>query len=371
MLIYLLAIFSVYFIFLILLILGWQEATTNYGKGLPKNELVSVVVAVRNEEGTLPDLINTFARQSYPHDKIEIILVDDHSTDQSHSMISELQRKYPMLAIKTATCSGTGKKRALTDGIRMATGEIILTTDADCLLPPNWVMGMLKSFRSNTNMVVGMVKIKSDDSFLHSLQFLEFASVMGAGISFLGWRFPIMCNGASLAFRKNIFEDVGGYTGNFHISSGDDEFLMRKIEKKYPGTIEVVSEPDCVVRTHAMHTVKEFFQQRIRWAGKWKANDSVLARIIALFVLTAQISWLIILVSLLISFKVELAMILFIKITLEGIFLWRICKYFHEVFPKSAFFVLQVLYPLYVICIGTLAQFKKYSWKDRESSFSR
>jgi poly-beta-1,6-N-acetyl-D-glucosamine synthase len=371
MLIYLLAIFSVYFIFLILLILGWQEATTNYGKGTHKYELVSVVVAVRNEEGTLPDLISTLARQSYPHNHIEIILVDDHSTDQSSSIISNLQQTYSLLKITTTKCSGTGKKRALTEGIRMATGEIILTTDADCLLPPNWIQGMLKSFRSNTNMVVGMVKIKSDDTFLHSLQFLEFASIMGAGISFLGWRFPIMCNGASLAFRRSIFEEVDGYTGNFHISSGDDEFLMRKIEKKYPGTIEVISEPDCVVRTHPMETIAEFFQQRVRWAGKWKANDSFLARVIALFVLTAQISWLITLVSLVFSFRSELALIVIIKIMLEGFFLWRICKYFHEVLPKSAFFVLQVLYPLYVICIGTLSQFKKYNWKDREASFSR
>lgn len=371
MLIYLLTIFSVYFIFLILLILGWQEATSNYAKGTQKDDLVSVVVAVRNEETTIADLISTLARQSYPHEKIEIILIDDHSTDQSLAVIAKQQHKYPLLTITAITCSGMGKKRALTDGIRVATGEIIMTTDADCLLPPNWIQGMLKSFRSNTNMVVGMVKIKSDDTFLHSLQFLEFASIMGAGISFLGWRFPIMCNGASLAFRKNAFEDVGGYTGNFHISSGDDEFLMRKIEKKYPGTIEVISEPDCVVRTHPMKTLLEFFQQRVRWAGKWKANDSFLARLIALFVLTAQVSWLIMLISLVISFKTELAMIIIIKLILEGFFLWRICKHLHEELPKRAFLVLQVLYPVYVICIGTLSQFKKYSWKDREASFSR
>lgn len=371
MLIYLLLIFSIYFIFLILLLLGWQEAISHHGKGVVKDELVSVVVAVRNEEKTLPDLINTLSRQTYPSTRVEIILVDDHSTDQSLSIVSNLQRTYPSLTITLIKSTGIGKKRALTEGIRLANGEIILTTDADCLLPPAWILGMVKSFRSNTNMVVGMVKIKSDDTFFDSLQFLEFASVMGSGISLLGWGIPLMCNGASLAFRKRAFDTVHGYEGNFHISSGDDEFLLRKIEREFPGTIEVISEPDCVVRTHPMKTMTEFFQQRIRWAGKWKANDSQLARILALFIFMVQLSWLTMLVALATSLRVELTILVIIKMLLEGLFLWRISKYLHEHLHVPAFLALQVLYPVYVIYIGLVSQFRKYQWKNREASFSR
>jgi poly-beta-1,6-N-acetyl-D-glucosamine synthase len=371
MLIYLLAIFSIYFIFLILLMLGWQEATSKDNKGIVKDEFVSVVVAIRNEEKSLPDLINTLSRQSYPFSKFEIILVDDHSTDQSRSIVSVLQLEYPTLDITLIQSTGTGKKNALTEGIRLAKGEIILTTDADCLLPPAWIEGMLKSFRSNSNLVVGMVKIKSDDTFFDSLQFLEFASVMGSGISFLGWGIPVMCNGASLAFRKRAFQDVSGYEGNFHISSGDDEFLLRKIEKKFPGTIEVISQADCVVRTHPIKSLAEFFQQRIRWAGKWKANDSMLARVLAVFVFTVQLSWLFMLVALVSSLRIELTILVVIKVLLEGIFLYRISKYMHEELHVTAFLGLQVLYPVYVIYTGLFSQFKKYQWKDREASFSR
>jgi len=371
MLIYLLAIFSVYFIFLILLILGWQEAVSDSDKDSTPDQFVSVVVAVRNEENTLPDLIRTLARQTHPHNNFEIILIDDHSTDQTAALISKLKHDYPFLAIRTRLGSGTGKKKALTDGIAMATGEIILTTDADCLLPANWIQGMLKSFRSNTNMVVGMVKIESNNKFFGTLQFLEFASVMGSGISFLGWRLPVMCNGASLAFRKKVWQTVNGYEGNFQIASGDDEFLMRKIEKKYPGTIELLSQQDCVVRTHPKKSMTEFIQQRLRWAGKWKLNDSPLTRFSAVFVLITQISWLILLILLIASTNDLWFVLVITKILLEVFFLWRICKYLQEDFPVVAFILLQVLYPLYVIYVGVLSQFKTSRWKDRESTLSR
>ncbi len=365
MLIYLLAIFSIYFIFLIFLILGWQEATASSGDASNANELVSVVVAVRNEADTLPDLIRTLARQTYSVNRFEIILIDDHSTDQTARVISTLQHTYSTMSFVTRLSSGTGKKSALTDGIQLAKGSIILTTDADCLLPETWIQRMVNSFRSNTNMVVGMVKIEAGSAFFGTLQFLEFASVMGSGISFLSWRLPIMCNGASLAFRKDVFINLHGYEGNSHIQSGDDEFLMRKIESKHPGTIEFLSHQDCVVRTHPQKSMGDFFQQRLRWAGKWKSNDSLLTRAVAVLVLITQIFWLIALSWVATSWNVELAALIFIKILLEAFFLSRICKHLNEDFPKRAFFLLQVLYPVYVICIGLLSQFKRSRWKDR------
>lgn len=371
MLIYLLLIFSLYFIFLILLTVGWYEAIGQPVDGT-ESRFISIVVAVRNEEKSLPVLVASLATQQYDRNEFEVILVNDHSTDQTVATILNLQHKYPELKIVSITSSGIGKKRALTEGIELAKGDIILTTDADCKLPPDWISGMIISFRTTTSMVVGPVKIDPDFSFFSELQSLEFASVMGSGISLLAWQMPVMCNGANLAFRKKVFKAVNGYEGNFQIPSGDDEFLMRKIEQSFPGTIRFASCQDCVVATQPAISITQFFYQRLRWAGKWEANESIFAKSIAVFVLLVQISWLVMLGLLISKFKVsELVGLITIKLLLEGFFLWIVSRYLRLRFNILAFCVLQVVYPVYVIVTGISSRFKTYHWKDREVSSSR
>jgi len=371
MLIYLLIIFSLYFIFLILLTVGWYEAI---GQRVDKTEsrFISIVVAVRNEVDTLPVLIASLSAQKYDMHEFEVILVNDHSTDQTVNTILNLQLKYPTLKITLIHSLGMGKKRALTEGIQLAKGEIILTTDADCKLPPDWISGIIASFGSTTSMVVGAVKIEPDFSLFSELQALEFGSVMGSGISLLAWQIPVMCNGANLAFRKNVFEAVHGYEGNFEIASGDDEFLMRKIENSFPGTIRFASRQDCVVATQPAISIKQFYSQRLRWAGKWKANESIFTKSLAVFVLLVQISWLVMFGLLISKFKVsELVGLIIIKLVLEGLFLWVVCKYLQLRFHVLAFFVLQIIYPVYVVVTGITSRFITYRWKDREVSMSR
>lgn len=371
MLIYLLLIFSLYFILLILLTVGWYEAI-----GQPahttESRFISIVVAVRNEEKALPVLMTSLATQQYDQNQFEVILVNDHSTDQTSTLLLDLQRKYPEIKIITILSSGIGKKRALTEGIQLAKGEIILTTDADCKLPPRWISGMNAAFGTTTSMVVGAVKIAPDFSFFSELQALEFGSVMGSGISLLAWNAPVMCNGANLAFRKKVFEAVNGYEGNFEIASGDDEFLMRKIEQSFPNTIRFAAQKECVVATQPANSIKQFYSQRLRWAGKWKANESVFAKSLAVFVLLVQISWLIMLGLLISKFKVaDLAGLIIIKLLLEGLFLWVVSRYLQLRFNLLAFCVLQVVYPVYVIVTGISSRFISYRWKDREVTLSR
>jgi poly-beta-1,6-N-acetyl-D-glucosamine synthase len=371
MLIYLLLIFSLYFIFLILLTVGWYEAIGQPVNGT-ESRFISIVVAVRNEEKTLPVLMASLATQKYDRNEFEVILVNDQSTDQTLTTILDLKNKYPELKIISITSSGIGKKRALTEGIQLAKGEIILTTDADCKLPPDWISGITASFGSTTSMVVGALKIDPDFSFFSELQALEFGSVMGSGISLLAWNAPVMCNGANLAFRKKAFETVQGYEGNFEIPSGDDEFLMRKIENSFPGTIRFASRKDCVVATQPANSVRQFYYQRLRWAGKWKANESIFAKSLAVFVLLVQISWLVMFGLLISKFKVsELVGLIIIKLVLEGFFLWVVCRYLQLRFNILAFCVLQVIYPVYVIVTGISSRFITYRWKDREVSISR
>lgn len=358
-----LSVFVLYFIFLTLLISGlsrWLKKKFVSGT----TPLVSVVVAMRNEALNLPTLVTSLATQNYAG-RWELILVDDHSDDNTVQVSQILKYQHANLSLTSITSSGHGKKKALTTGVEQASGEIMLTTDADCVLPPDWITDMVNSFEPNTQMVVGAVGLKTDSTLLSKLQAVEFASVIGTGLGMLGWNKPLMCNGASLAYRKSAFVQVNGYAGNEHIPSGDDEFLMRKLADEFPDSIRAVNYGNNICLTKPAATLSEFFDQRIRWAGKWQAN-SWLAKLIAVFVFIFQVIWLpMVAIALFTQSPLLLAGVL-VKIMLELILLVRTSKSIQQQFSVPAFLMLQIFYPPYVIIVALASQLIGYRWKGRE-----
>jgi cellulose synthase/poly-beta-1,6-N-acetylglucosamine synthase-like glycosyltransferase len=367
MLIYLIFIFSIYFGFLMTCIIGWRKFVSKDTAAVGKiSEFTSVIVAVRNEEHSINGLLESLRRQDYPHNNFEIILVDDHSTDRTEQIVHSWISKNSHINTSCIKSTEQGKKRALTEGILKAKGNIILTTDADCYIPSDWMSRMVRSFSAETTMVVGLVKIQPGNSLFSRLQAIEFSSLMGSGVALLSLGFPVMSNGASLAFRKTSFVEVNGYEGNFHIPSGDDEFLMRKLSKKFPGSVKPIHFSSEPVATRAHTSLKEFVNQRLRWAGKWKNNDSIVAKGLAFFILMFQLT-IILAFSLLIinEYRVVVSILLGIKFLLEGYFLFYVNRNTSQQFSWTAFLWLQVIYPFYVLIIGTLSQLLDYEWKDR------
>lgn len=370
MLIYLILIFSIYFGFLLACMLGWQKFTRQPKQPVVAGkEFVSVVVAVRNEALSIAPLLSSFRFQDYSHNNFEIIFADDHSTDHTEQTISGWIKNNPHMMGSYVQAIGNGKKHALTEAIKKAKGEIILTTDADCELPTDWISRMVMSFNPDTSLVIGLVKIQQDKSLFSKLQALEFSSLMGSGIALHAMGFPVMCNGASLAFRKRNFESVNGYENNFHIPSGDDEFLMRKLIRQFPGSIESIHWPSVVVATRPQPNLKSFIQQRLRWAGKWKANNSLTTKALALFVLIFQMSCIMAIGLFFVGdYQVGVGFLLGIKILLEGFFLFKVSRQLHQRFSIRTLFLLQIVYPLYVVIIGILSQLLDYEWKGRKQS---
>jgi cellulose synthase/poly-beta-1,6-N-acetylglucosamine synthase-like glycosyltransferase len=366
MLIYLIFIFSIYFGFLLACMVGWRTFSKQSKPPVDTSKkFVSVVIAVRNEEASMLPLLTSLRFQDFPHDRFEVIVVDDHSTDQTHQLVSHWLSDNTHIQCSLIPSTGHGKKHALTEGIQKAKGEMILTTDADSLLPTDWISRMVMSFHQDTSMVIGLVKIHQDEHFFSKLQAIEFNSVMGSGIALHSLGFPVMCNGASLAFRKRSFEMVKGYEDNMHIPSGDDEFLMRKLKKQFPGSIQSIHGPS-VVSTQPQPSVKSFINQRLRWAGKWKANDSFMTRLLALFILIFQVSSILALVLLVTGEHwMEVGALIGLKFLLEGYFLFMVSKTLHQRFSMVAFVLLQVVYPFYVVMIGILSQLLDYEWKGR------
>ncbi|HEX8041287.1 MAG TPA: glycosyltransferase family 2 protein, partial [Chryseosolibacter sp.] len=198
-----------------------------------------------------------------------------------------------------------------------------------------------------------------------SLQEMEFSSLIGSGASTAALGFPTMCNGANLAFRKKVFSEVKGYDDNLRIPSGDDEFLMRKVNEAYPGSIRFMNKPSSVVRTEVQPGLRAFLNQRIRWASKWRYNSSAFAKALAVLVLVMQICFL---GNWILLFSPDVLQALFlvvVKMILEAAFLLQVCRFLETRWNWLAFLVLQVFYPVYVVAVAAASFFVPFQWKNR------
>ena len=264
--------------------------------------------------------------------------------------------------------SGTGKKAALTQGIQQATGTVMVTTDADCRVGVEWLNSIRQYFQDEkVKMVFGGVKVQESYSLFSKLQALEFISLMGSGTATWALGFPTMCSGANLAFRKSTFDEVGGYSGNLHIPSGDDEFLLRKIADRYPDGIQFMSDPKAVVVTAHMRNVKDFVHQRIRWAGKWRYHQGLFSKLLAILIFSFQL--LIILLPLLVVtnwINPILAISLCVgKVLIEFFFLKGGCDFLKVKWNTVVFILWQLIYPFYVVLIGLASNIQSFEWKGR------
>jgi cellulose synthase/poly-beta-1,6-N-acetylglucosamine synthase-like glycosyltransferase len=358
--------FILYGLLLYWLIIGWRKSARQVVIHNQAKPFVTVVVAMRNEALTITNLLTNLNEQDYPN--AEVIVVDDHSDDHSSTVLNNWLTNHK---VKPGFCKliankGVGKKAALAQAIAEAEGEIILTTDADCRLPATWISATVQQFNETTQLVVGPVRMQAS-SFTDRLQQLEFSSLIGSGAATLGWKLPTMANGANLAFRKSAFWAVNAYEGNIHIASGDDEFLMRKIESNFPGSISFNHDSRAIVETNAHQRLKSFVNQRIRWSSKWALHQTYFSKLLALLVFSFQAvfllsPWLMLAGYLDVSLFVGLFLV---KAIGEYYFFVPVLRQLQVPFNLPAFITLQFIYPYYVTTIGLLANVVGYQWKGR------
>jgi len=258
----------VYAALLLLLAIGSLRLRSRFSRvggesvDLPR---ISVIVPFRNEAKCLTFIVQDLLAQSYPADRLELILVDDHSDDGGPALIPS----NPGIRLIQLNKQQAGKKAALQAGIEVARGEWILTTDADCRLHPDWAKALVSGgLQADAVMVCGTVNLDSAHGLLGAVQVLETHILQTCGSASLALGFPLLNTGASLAFRRSTFWDVGGYSGNSHLASGDDTFLMLAMQRMYPGRVIPCGAPAARVRTAAEPTWSAFLAQRRRRASK-------------------------------------------------------------------------------------------------------
>ncbi|NJL12710.1 MAG: glycosyltransferase [Microscillaceae bacterium] len=236
---------------------------------------ISILIPVRNEAKNLPALLRDLAFQTTPPGFFEVIVIDDRSDDGSPELVQQFaaQAIYPLhlCLLPPEAHYLAPKKAALQAGIRQARGTLIMTTDGDCRVKPTWVAAFWQFYQAQKPCLIsGPVVLDYAQTWFERMQIVEFASLVGAGAATLYWQKPTMSNGANLAFPKAVFEAVGGYEGFMHLASGDDEFLMHKIARRFPGRVAFLKSQEALVHTAALPGLADFVAQRQRWASKWR-----------------------------------------------------------------------------------------------------
>jgi cellulose synthase/poly-beta-1,6-N-acetylglucosamine synthase-like glycosyltransferase len=327
---------------------------------------VTVIIPFRNEEKNAEKLISQIRKISKP--ERQIILVDDQSEDDSFEVFSEAQQEIPQLSVIKSP--GIGKKAALEYAIHQASGEIILTTDADCQLPDLWVEKLSAEFNEPTVQLVAgpVIAMSSGLGFFQKFQQLEWASILLLTQFYFSKGSPLMCSGANLAFRKSAFWEVEGYSGTAHLLSGDDEFLLKKVSSKF-GSQACVYLPfrENLVKTASHSSWQSLINQRIRWAGKWSVHRSVSHGFAAAFSFFIQFVWLgsIWFFSQNLTCLIFLSLIWMVKILSERMALGRVMGSLSVPVSFGDFVLTSLVHPVYVIWVGLGSVRGKFIWKGR------
>ncbi|MDZ4758770.1 MAG: glycosyltransferase [Bacteroidota bacterium] len=330
---------------------------------------VSVVVAARNEEDNILTLLGCLLNQKYPKEKYEIIIVNDYSDDNTENLLKGYGQQIKYINVCDSIEQTGGKKNAIAYGVSQATGELIITTDADCILNPTHISVIEKLYRSTDAKFISAPVILYHignpilSRLLHHFQVVEFGSLIVAGNALINMRKPLLCNGANMAYPKKVFEEVNGYAGNEQIPSGDDEFLLKKIAAKYPNDIHFLPDKEAAVHTPAMATLSELVQQRIRWASKHKNYNS----------LNKAILWLIFIANFMLYATLLLpenpvyffTRYLIYKILVDACLTSLYLRYKISIKTFIYLPLIELLYPIYLVYIGIAANFLKYEWKGR------
>jgi cellulose synthase/poly-beta-1,6-N-acetylglucosamine synthase-like glycosyltransferase len=349
---------------------GWKRLPEFTCSAKELSNFISVIIPARNEAHNIDALLGALSKQAFPVEQFEVIIVDDHSTDGTSEKILAAAIANVRVLHSNIDAALSSKKRALEFGISQAKGELIVTTDADCIPPPNWLQ-CLHSFQAATGaaFVAAPVQYQAGTDWFSRFQEIDFMMLQGITAASVSLQLHDMCNGANLAYTRQAFEKVNGFAGIDHVASGDDLLLMHKIRRAFPSQVFYLKSAQAIVTTAVMPGIKEFLVQRKRWASKTLVyEDARIIMVLAfifilnLFAVATLFSapWSLHLLPLLIFFFI-------IKALLEALFLAPVAQFYKRRNWFWDLLLFQPLHALYTVFTGVWSQVGGYEWKGRKT----
>ncbi len=332
--------------------------------------MVSVIVAARNEEKNIANCLTAILNQSYPKGKLEILVMDDRSTDRTAAIVAELAHsdgRVRLIRINERASHLSPKKYAIDLGIRRARGEIIFTTDADCKPGPEWISEMIKYFTPSVGLVAGYNPYQnsgSPNSLFNKMLALDYFAMACVAAASAGLDYPISCSGGNLAYRRQLYLEMGGFHKHSRWVSGDDDFFLERMRETSGWRITYATDSRTFVPTAPPESIGSFVQQRIRYASKCAHYSfPVTAALIGIYFLNLSI-----LAGMIATiWKPALWPIWSTAFILKSFFEHRFLARGQIVFQTrhsfSVFLATCLAHPIYLVAMGLLGRFTNFKWK--------
>jgi len=351
-----------YFLFVISMILGLRKAKPVHPSNtLPK---VSVIVAARNEAHNLPDLLEDLLAQNYAGE-YTCIIADDRSIDDTWNIIHKFSKAHPQFTtvrIVEESSEMTGKKNALTQCIKHTTASILIETDADCRMGPDWVSSMVSAFDDKTGIVIGFSSIRGKSLFAR-YQALDFLGIMMTNAGMMEYGKAWSGSGQNLAFKREHFTSIGGFNGDPNQSIGDDFYLVQKIGKLTGVKAKFSWIPQSFVTTAPSDSAANFYRQRKRWAsdsrGLHLKDPLFFAFLASAFVLSTAM----LLQLLSLQITPLFAVVVAIKFCIEFIILLMGLRKLHRILDILVFPLWFLFQLVYIPVMGISGLMGKVPWK--------
>ncbi len=352
-------------------LLGWQTIPVYKASGDMPAVKLCVVIAARNEQENILALLECLKRQTYPKELFEVIVVDDHSEDLTPELIETFSMENLYLFHLRDYLDDTViafKKRALELAVNQTRAELIVTTDADCIMGKKWLENFASFYaETESQFIVAPVHFNPIDSTLKILQELDFLSLMAMTGASVKHKFYNLSNGANMAYTREAYLSVNGYDD--HPSpSGDDVFLIEKIGKSYPEQVNYLKSREAIVTTKACNDLKSLVQQRMRWISKTKHYTNMATKLIALGFLGFYISLVFNLIG---SFFHPIFLTIFItqiiiKAAVDFAILEDVSQFFNRKKLLQYFPLIELVHFPFNLFVGVASQFFPYKWKNRK-----
>lgn len=234
-------------------------------RGIEDGPSVTVLVPARNEAESVGRCLESISRQNYPSELLQIILVNDHSVDQT----ANIARSYPEIEVVDQREGVFGKKAALEWGVKMAQGQVVMTIDADCEVGEEWVNSMVRAIgKDHRLLATGPVWMVPDTpDFLQKYQEMEQAALNVLTCGGINSGVILSASGANMTYSRSLFHELDPYADNQDVPSGDDVFFAHEVYHS-GGEVRFVREQAAIVYTNPVASFSAFIRQRSRWAGK-------------------------------------------------------------------------------------------------------
>lgn len=336
-----------------------------------RKHILTVVIAAHNEEQHIEQCLQAVAAQDYPRESYEVIIADDRSKDRTPAIIRDFCAKHPNFSsvrIEPGEQGAIPKKTALIRAIQTARGDIIVSTDADCVQPAGWLSSINASFGERVGMVVGHTRYHRPKNVWAGIDAIDYLSHRALGVAFIGIGSAYTCTASNFAYRKEIIDAIHEDFSRLRVRPAEDNYLLNHVHKRTTYTFAIATDPGSIVTTHGAVGFRDFMHQRFRW-GAYGSNIVTLG--LKLFFVPALLYYCLVWIGLLSSLfsttiLISVLLSVGVKICMDFLFMLKAaslyrCRYLLTYFLPG--FISNLILTIPVMIKGN---FFTFTWKEKQ-----